>query len=381
MPSEPPAAEKVPDIKGDDRAAAEYILGIGGRVKVVGLNDYITTTEALPKRKFSLYDINVSNYGKAFIEPADADKLAGLQELKHFSAKRSVKDDEALRFLATCPSLLSVELENCTSLKGIWLRYLAPLRNIVSVSCISAAMEETSGFESFQSTNIGHLELRNADVTDSTMAAFGRFKKLRYLGLRDTAISDAGMAYLAALPDLTGLVVTHTAVTLDGIKSVGRAPLQTLGFGYTPEDMMAALPQLGQQFPKLETFHVVQGGATTAAQMTAIAAAWPKLKRIDWPSNHKFDADAFASASQLFPEVNYLLLWNGEITDQHIADIAQMKKLTTLYITGTRITDASLPALQKMKSLEALFIRETTLTEPAIKAFEKARPDVRIIGP
>ncbi|MBX7209987.1 MAG: hypothetical protein K1X78_16840 [Verrucomicrobiaceae bacterium] len=364
--------------KGDDRAAAEFVIGLGGKVKIAGVNDFITSVDALPKKRFSLYDINLSTNGKGTLEEADADKLSGLRELVFLTINNSVKSDEALRFLPTCPNLIRVHVENCGELQGSWLKYAAPLKKLETLAVVSGAKSDTSGIEAFQSENLASMNLRAAAADDNTMAAVGRFKKLRNITLRDTKVTDAGMAYLSGLKNLVGLQVHNTAVTMAGMKPLGSAPLVTLGFGRRPDDMAAALPQLGAQFPKVEQFFIPGGGKMSGAHVSAIAAAWPKLRKLEFPSYMDFEEDAFADAGHLFPEVTYLYLWQDKATDHHVEELAKMKKLATLNLEGSQITDASLSALEKQKSLKTLVIRNTAVTDAALAAFKKARPDVKV---
>jgi hypothetical protein len=100
---------------GDDRAAAELILSIGGTVALSGKPDLIASADALPKGRFTVRQIKFSQTDKLKrkLEAADADKLANLAELDYFLVNNTVSDDETLRFLA--------DLEKIKSLKRLYV--------------------------------------------------------------------------------------------------------------------------------------------------------------------------------------------------------------------------------------------------------------------
>jgi hypothetical protein len=63
------------------------------------------------------------------------------------------------------------------------------------------------------------LQMANADVTDETLIALPRFDRLRELDLNDTAITDAALAWIAALPALERLRLANTAITETGFRT------------------------------------------------------------------------------------------------------------------------------------------------------------------
>lgn len=376
------AAAPVQAGKGDDRAAAELILSLGGKVMLSGKPEFIEDPGLLPKGRFtvariSFYDAQGVKM-KRKLEAADADKLMHLEELYYFTVNRTITDDETLRFLASCPKLQYIHVENCGWLTGSWLQYAAPLKNLTVLTALEAAKTDTSAFGSFQSLVLTDIQLRNTSTDDQTLLALSRFKKLRAAKLRLTKITDSGMSHLSELKDLVSLDVSETPVSIEGMKALAGVPLTELGFGMSPEDMAAAVPELATLFPKVVDFQYPPRGVTSAAHLGALGKAWPKLKRLEFPSNHEFEPDAFISAGPLFPSLEYLYLWKTKINDSHIPGIAQMKKLATLNLTDSQITDAGLAELAKMKSLKGLYVSGTKVTDAGLAAFKKVRRDVAV---
>ena len=384
-PEAPPAPVGAPlpppSGKGDDRAAAELILSIGGKVMLTGKPEFIEDPALIPKGRFTLARITFSDARKMKrkLEAADADKLMHLAELYYFTVNASIADDETLRFLATCPNLQYVHVENCRWLTGAWLQYIAPLKNLTSLTALEAAKTDTSAFASFQSLGITSIQLRYTATDDQTLQALGRFKKLRALKIRFTKITDAGMIHLSGLKELISLDVSETAVSIAGMKPLAGLPVAELGFGMTPEDMASAAPELGVLLPKVVDFQYPPRGITNATHLAALGKAWPKLKRLEFPSGHQFEPDAFISAGPLFPAVEYVYFWRTKVGDEQLRGVAQMKKLADINLVDTPVTDVGLAELEKMKSLKKVDLSGAKVSDAGIAAFKKARRDITVV--
>jgi Leucine-rich repeat (LRR) protein len=233
---------------------------------------------------------------------------------------------------------------------------------------------------SFQSSGFTIIQFRNIPADDQTLEVIGRFKALKQLRLRHTQITDAGMTHLSGLKSLDSLDVSETRISIAGMKALAGAQLTELGFGMSPDDMAAVTQELAVLFPKVADFQYPPGGTTAARHLNALGKAWPKLKRLEFPSYHEFEPDAFISAGPLFPTLEYLYLWRTKINDSHMPGIVQMKKLNTLVLHDTQVTDAALTELQKLNSLKKIYLNDTKVTEAGLTAFKKARRDVFVSG-
>jgi hypothetical protein len=70
-----------------------------------------------------------------------------------------------------------------------------------------------------ESPDVVVLQMANADVTDETLLGLPRFAQLRELDLNDTAVTDLGLPWIAALPALERLRLANTAITDDGFRT------------------------------------------------------------------------------------------------------------------------------------------------------------------
>ncbi len=380
-PSSPtaPAAAQPPKVRGDDRKAAEWLLGIGGEIQLSGggTTDRIKDLAKLPKGRFEITNIWFPG-GMAPIDVGEFDHLRGLQGLRVIKISGFNQTDEALSFVSTCPNLAIVDVQNWKTATGAWLRHLAPLRNLVSIYCITAAKSDASGISSLDGSSLNFVSLRDSATNDETLTHIAKLKKLQYVGLRKTNVTDAGVARLGHLSELKGLDVTETTVSIEGLKPLAHLKLDNLGFGKSAADVEGAAPELSLMFPKLESYSFAPGSVPTSA-LAAVAKAWHKLNDLKFATFTRFDDDAFQSVGPSLPELEQLFVFQTKITDNHLAQLAQCKKLRELNLElCPEITDASIPHLQAIKSLKVVYLKQTKITPDAITSLKKQRPDLSV---
>ncbi|MDP1587375.1 MAG: hypothetical protein Q8M07_06530 [Prosthecobacter sp.] len=382
-PTPSTAAESTKLPKGDDRKAAEWVLSIGGKVQLAGGGDKeIATMADLPKGRFNITLITMPSPMPPVAE-SDFDKLANLAELRVFRSSRGNLSkievtDAAFRFLATCPSLTSIDVQNWDILQGSWLSYLAPAKNLGTLIAVAAARSDVSGLAKIGGSSLQQLSLRGDAVDDGMLKVISGFKNLQTLSLRHTPVTDAGVSALASLTKLEVLELSETAVTPKGLSALAKLPLTDLGLGHTIDDLAAFAPELGRLFPKFERI-LLPPGTLGASSVAVIGTAWPKVKKLQAASFTKFDDSSFDGLAEVMPNLETLALWNTKTTDAQITGIAKHKKISHLNLQETEVTDAALPILQSMKSLKVLELTKTPITDAGLAAFKKQRPDVRIV--
>ena len=120
------------------------------------------------------------------------------------------------------------------------------------------------------------LDLRLTTVGDSAMSSVRRFKKLRFLNLFRTRVGDAGLAALRPLAGLDTLLIGGTRVTDDGLRHLRRferlSRLSLFDTGVTD----AGLPHL-DPLRRLEVV-LVERSRITPAGVARLRAAHPGLR-------------------------------------------------------------------------------------------------------
>jgi hypothetical protein len=75
-----------------------------------------------------------------------------------------------------------------------------------------------------------------------------------------------------------------------------------------------------------------------------------------------------------------LSLQRSRVTDAGVRNIAQLKDLEELFLTGAPITDESVPALASLTKLRTLSVTDTEITDEGLRRLRQALPEADIRG-
>lgn len=242
--------------------------------------------------------------------------------------------------LAQLPSLVVVDLHDIPGLDGNQLVHLRSLSNLLCIQFdgrrnVDAALEAISSMPMLELLSIhgggsgtaaGVRKLERLDTLrglslmffanplDEALDAIGRIRRLDYLNLTGSNVSDAGMPHLAGLEHLRFFALGDTKIT------------------------DAALPVLAR-LPSLEIL-ILQREAVTDAGLGALAES---------------------------PTLDYLcLLECRQVTDIGMQAIARAARLTTLNLLGcTEVTARGVEALADAPALRELHIGPGPAVESA----------------
>ncbi len=236
-----------PKADDPDRRAAEWVLGVGGSVKVkVGSGSPIkmSTLDALPERAFRLQTIEVRN-----IKTFDESKLVhfeGLSGLNTFVASQSALSDQGLEYLSRIKTLSNLYLSE-TSITDQGVRHIRNL-NLVELTLHHTSLTDAGLSHLRGMSNLESLTLMNTSVTGSGLADLAGMKKLRSIslggyeaifdhstlehlrpltGLRQLQLNDsttdADLVFVKDLTKLDEIVLFNTQVSPAGIKALQKA--------------------------------------------------------------------------------------------------------------------------------------------------------------
>jgi len=183
-----PGKQPVP--KNDpDRKAAEWVLSVGGSVRVADVPGDITVMDKLPKGRFTLASVSVNGTG---VTDEGLGNLKGLNGLTTLSLQSTGVTDAGLTAFRGCEALTYLKLDG---------------------TAVTDA-----GLVNFKDCkSLSHLSLSQTGVTDKGLAQFKGCQGLNFLALSSTKVTDAGLAYFENCKDLTGLMLQNTAITDAGL--------------------------------------------------------------------------------------------------------------------------------------------------------------------
>jgi tRNA A-37 threonylcarbamoyl transferase component Bud32 len=193
-PSPPPAP-----VSDADRRGAEWVLSVGGGVRVAGAADEIRSKDQLPKGHFQLLGVTLQD-----AKPVTDSGLANLKDCKNLTAIRMnyCRDVTAagLAHFKGCADLSVLSLGSGPRLTGDGLANFKGCKKLTRLELFGGSLLDDAMLANFAGcTELDHLNLGYALlITDAGVANFKGCKKLTYLNLHDCAnVSDAGLRNFA----------------------------------------------------------------------------------------------------------------------------------------------------------------------------------------
>jgi Leucine-rich repeat (LRR) protein len=241
-----------------DRQVAEWVLLLGGSVRIEGSSERVRELTALPSGDFHLELVDLVG---ANILPPDLKWLTGLTRLRILnlpgpmwnpSSGAEIDYSRNLRHIAGIPSLQELTFSSTylDSIKFVdsgieEIAGLAPSLRVLSLENTQVRGRHLGKFK-----NLEALDLVYCPVSDEGLKQIGGLTKLRKLLLRDALISDEGLASLKDLTNLEQLDLGGTrisdagAIHLAGMTRLKKLSLQSAGITDEGLRKLADLKQL-----------------------------------------------------------------------------------------------------------------------------------------
>jgi hypothetical protein len=255
-----------------DRRAAEYVLSIGGTVRVNDKDRDFNAAADLPHEPFRLTAVNLEgnnqvsdaglahlksltslrmlNLGVVGLSNTGCAHLAGLSSLDSLSlwGNPAVTDD-GLEHLKGLTKLTALDL-NGTRLTNAGLEHISGLTSLRRLIIMNTQVTDAGLLRLRGLTNLDDLGLSGLKVSSDGLVHLKVFKKLASLGLDTTQVGDAGLAHLRECTNLTNLNLSATEVSDAGLahlrncRNLKRVLLpKTKVTAAGIEDLQIALPQ------------------------------------------------------------------------------------------------------------------------------------------
>jgi serine/threonine protein kinase/tetratricopeptide (TPR) repeat protein len=228
-----------------DRKAAEYVLSIGGAVKVSGENKEIKAVTDLPRGPFRLTVVDLHANPKV----TDAG-LAVFDDCKDVSILyfylTNNLTNAGLAHFAGCKNLTQLHLQGTwvsnaglarfkgsTAITDLYLSgpnitdevlaYFKECKGLTHLGLYSTRVT-VAGLRDFKDCQkLWYLDLNDTVADDECVAMFKGCKTLRSLSLNQTPVTDAGLVGLVELTNLVDLRLAKTRVTANGVEKLAKA--------------------------------------------------------------------------------------------------------------------------------------------------------------
>ncbi len=174
-----------------DRKAAAWVLGIGGKVRIVvdGQKREVKNVTDLPGPPFK---IDVLDTQSKPLDDTDLEKLDGLSQLKALGIRDVPITGSGLAHVRGLTELEVLGLER-TRVADASLQHLKNMPKLINLHLDRTPVTD-GGLAHLLGTKLTILRLGGTKVTDAGLEHLKKIKSLRSISLNDTAVTDAGVA-------------------------------------------------------------------------------------------------------------------------------------------------------------------------------------------
>jgi Leucine-rich repeat (LRR) protein len=278
------------------------------------------------------------------LDDAMVGRFTGLGKLDTLSLTNSAITDAGVQTIVqSFPNLVELDLSSNTNMTGAALKTIAGLVKLERLSLLQNRFNDLNTRRLSKMPQLRSLDLRgNMEAGDMTLAVVGKLPQLTALKHRSTAVTDSGLADLAASQSLESLLMQDFAIT------------------------SAAGPELAKlsKLSSLEIFRCQGFGSDGVLALAGMPLA--RLTLRDLPD---VGDPALAVLSKL-PQLKRLYLHElASLGDEGLRHLAAARELEVLDIWSLpRMTDATVQVIAGLPNLKELSIRETGATEASAAA-------------
>lgn len=310
--------------------------------------------------------------------------LPGLQTLV---ARGPGISDEAVAQLNGHPSLSVLKFEESSELSDAGVAVVADLPRLSDISIDNAAITDESLKQLSRSDTIRRIRVPRTQLTDrgveyllaapqlelldlvdcegisdASLATIGQLPQLRNLRVSGSQITDQGLEHLSGLSKLAALGLQQTAVTDEGMaKLTALESLKEVNLYGTPITDAALAPLA--ELPRLEKARLRQ--TQVRGESAAAFAEMKTLRELDLSECPVHDA-ALEPIGKI-TGLRSLNLWLTEVTDAGIEQLQELEELERLNLDNVSgITDASLDTIGQMSELQLLHLGGTSITDAGL---------------
>jgi len=389
----PPGA---PKLTADlDRRAAEWVLGLGGWLRIMPQGKDINQLADLPAEPFQIVHVGIWNKpaltedalrhlegltalrhlelpAHPQIGPAGARHLASLKQLEFLELGGARLTDSGVQELLSLENLQHLVLPD-NGLSDASMESLGKLKSLVRLQVGSNNLTG-KGLARLQSlTSLQTLQMQATRLTDEDLRLLAAFPELSDLDLSGTLVTDAGLRHLQILRKIVVLKLNLLSITDAGLAELGKLNTEVL------HDLTLSETRVTDRgLQHLAGFRLrFLGLDATGIEGPGLDHVQPEPLKVlclrETPIN-----DSTLEHVARMKSLTCLNLDNTAVTDAGLEAISNLRNLQGLTLSGTRITDAGLDQLRNLVNLTTLILKGTGVTRAGVAKFQAARPKCQV---
>jgi serine/threonine protein kinase/Leucine-rich repeat (LRR) protein len=335
-----------------EQAAAEWVLSVGGRVQLRVNGDFVDfkAGDEFPASSAVVERIHLP--GAATVDDEGLARIGRLRGLKvlYFGERSNATAKVWSGLRPAVSSLDAIYFPIGATPAGYALiRDMPNLKDLIvpfDSGFTDAMMADVAGLK-----QLSILELGSTSVTDVGLKTLGPHPNLVVLGLNFSGISDAGYESLSLFSNLEVLTVNGERGRPAFQQIAKLSKLKQLNIEL--KQVTPAIIQELQPMKSLENMQIAShGGVEVSEEHVALLTSLPQVTRL-----------------------RFLLL---KLDTDRLRDLAQAKHVTSLDFDKCLLTDEALLELTAANSLRSLTLQSCReLTPAGLAKFRSARPDVQ----
>lgn len=419
-----------------DRAVAEWVLSVGGRIEVIlhmpegtpieeakETPVAINREEQLPDWPFYIRRIDLNDCQK--VADDDFARFVPLVKLNHLQFANCNVSDKCLTYMEQIPTLWLLTMFNCKpgftdeGMKSLAkLNYVAHMhllfqdisavgiRNLGTKSSLDSLILSGTRIDDAvierivaQFPNMRHLSLERATFTDAGLGQLPSLKGLKILSISSPEITDAGVAEVCKTEQLRSLTVNARQVRNAAFEPLlERESFDALGIGGTSvtHDLLA---KLRAKHPEIVFYYdghdstligfLKRGakvtGSSTLREIEALIDEnqFPApdfvVDTIDFENAKLPERFSFESLRYI-PEVRQVSLKNTGVQVVGFEYLAECRNIETLDLEGTHIEQVHLEQTRRVPSLKLINLKNTGLPKEFVQNLRSQSKGCKILS-
>jgi formylglycine-generating enzyme required for sulfatase activity len=192
-----------------DRRAAEYVLSIGGTVRIDGNDKDIGAHGQLPTGTFQLTYVFLHENNQ--VTDSGLAAFKGCKHLISLDISYTRVSDEGLEHFKDCTDLTGLFLHG-TKVTDAGLAHFKDWKNLLAINLNDTRVTDAGLIHLKGCKRLNWLALASTKLSDAGLVRVSDCKNLTFLGLGDTQVTDAGLASIKGLP-LKKVEIWDTRIT------------------------------------------------------------------------------------------------------------------------------------------------------------------------
>jgi len=358
-----------------DRRAAEFILNFprdhGIQIQLDDVDVWYRKVEHLPKRPFRLTGLHVEWASK--LDDAALANFAGCKHLKTLKIWGAPVTDKGLVHFAECRDLETLEFTSNT-VNDAALKMFEPCTKITRIALNSKNVSD-EGMTAFRGRKLKFLALAHSKLTDRTLDLFPDCPDLTVLSLFETRITGTGLKNFRNSKKLTQLILARTRVSDDDLATfAGSANITLLDLtgctGISDKGLAHFRDCRGLEEIKLDYLpQITDAGIAHFVGCKNVALL------------HLHGTAVTDDGLKVFKGCKNLGLLNLSATKITAAGLAHFKdsaSLGTLYLSMTKLGDESIDAIAAFPALRIAQLTDTRVTAEGRKKLKELLPNAKV---